>query len=176
DPPPEPDTTTAATDAATAPATVPNRWLVLVIVAVAQFVVVLDLTIVNVALPSIQQGLGFAPADLQWVINAYALAFGGFLLLGGRAADLLGRRRIFVAGLLLFAGASVLNGLATSPGILVAGRALQGLGGAMLSPAALSCPSSRPPSPTTTNAPRHSACGARSAPAAVRSACCSVAC
>jgi EmrB/QacA subfamily drug resistance transporter len=115
-----------------------NRWLVLVIACLAQFMVVLDNTIVNVALPSIQHGLDFSPANLQWVVNAYTLIFGGFLLLGGRAADLLGRRRLFVAGVILFAGASLLNGLAQSSTMLILGRGLQGLGGALVSPAALS--------------------------------------
>ncbi len=115
-----------------------NRWLVLVIACLAQFMVVLDNTIVNVALPSVQRGLDFSPANLQWVINAYTLIFGGFLLLGGRAADLLGRRRLFVAGVALFASASLLNGLAQSSTMLILGRGLQGLGGALVSPAALS--------------------------------------
>jgi EmrB/QacA subfamily drug resistance transporter len=115
-----------------------NRWLILVIACLAQFMVVLDNTIVNVALPSVQRGLHFSPADLQWVVNAYTLIFGGFLLLGGRAADLLGRRRLFVAGVTLFAAASLLNGLAQSSTMLILGRGLQGLGGALVSPAALS--------------------------------------
>src|SRR3954464_10415934 len=115
-----------------------NRWLILVIVCLAQFMVVLDATIVNIALPSIQHGLSFSDADLQWVINAYTLVFGGFLLLGGRAADLLGRKRLFVAGVALFSAASLFNGLAQSSSMLIAGRALQGLGGALVSPAALS--------------------------------------
>ncbi len=115
-----------------------NRWLVLVLVCVAQFMVVLDATITNVALPSIQHGLHFSPTSLQWVINAYTLVFGGFLLLGGRAADLLGRQRLFVAGVALFTVASLLNGFAPNAGTLVAGRALQGLGAALVSPAALS--------------------------------------
>jgi EmrB/QacA subfamily drug resistance transporter len=115
-----------------------NRWLVLVIVCLAQFMVVLDATVVNIALPSIQKGLHFSDADLQWVINAYTLVFGGFLLLGGRAADLLGRKRLFLAGVALFSAASLLNGLAQSSSMLIAGRALQGLGGALVSPAALS--------------------------------------
>ena len=115
-----------------------NPWLVLVIVGIAQFMVILDATIVNVALPSIQRGLHFSPTSLQWIVNAYTLAFGGFLMLGGRAADLLGRRRLFILGIVLFSAASLMNGLATSAGILVAGRALQGLGGALVSPAALS--------------------------------------
>jgi EmrB/QacA subfamily drug resistance transporter len=115
-----------------------NRWLVLVIACLAQFMVVLDITVVNVALPSIQRGLHFSPSELQWVVNAYTLIFGGFLLLGGRAADLLGRKRLFMAGIGLFAFASLLNGFAQSPAMLIGGRALQGLGGALVAPAALS--------------------------------------
>jgi EmrB/QacA subfamily drug resistance transporter len=115
-----------------------SPWLVLVIACLAQFMVVLDATIVNVALPSIQKGLNFSPSSLQWVVNAYTLVFGGFLLLGGRAADLLGRKRLFVAGVILFSSASLLNGLAQSSTMLIAGRALQGLGAALVSPAALS--------------------------------------
>jgi EmrB/QacA subfamily drug resistance transporter len=115
-----------------------NRWLILVIACLAQFMVVLDATVVNVALPSIQKGLHFSPSSLQWVVNAYTLIFGGFLLLGGRAGDLLGRKRLFVAGVALFSAASLLNGLAQSSGMLIVGRGLQGLGGALLSPAALS--------------------------------------
>src|SRR5689334_18503054 len=91
-----------------------NRWLVLVIVCLAQFMVVLDATVVNIALPSIQHGLNFSDANLQWVVNGYTLVFGGFLLLGGRAADLLGRKRLFLAGVTLFTLASLLNGLAQS--------------------------------------------------------------
>ena len=115
-----------------------NRWLILVIACLAQFMVVLDATVVNVALPSIQKGLHFSPTSLQWVVNAYTLVFGGFLLLGGRAGDLVGRKRLFLIGTALFAGASLLNGLAQSSGMLIFGRGLQGLGGALLSPAALS--------------------------------------
>jgi len=100
--------------------------------------VVLDATIVNVALPSIQRGLRFSPSSLQWVINMYTLIFGGFMLLGGRAGDLIGRKRVFGAGIVLFSGASLLNGLAQSSGMLIAGRGLQGLGGALLAPAVLS--------------------------------------
>ena len=122
--------------ARSAPST--NRWLVLVIACLAQFMVVLDVTIVNVALPSIQHGLHFSLSSLQWVVNGYTLIFGGFLLLGGRAADLLGRKRLFSAGVALFSFASLLNGFAQSPGMLIAGRALQGLGAALVSPAALS--------------------------------------
>src|SRR5258707_4267014 len=91
-----------------------NRWVVLVVVCLAQFMVVLDATIVNVALPSIQHGLHFSPANLQWVINAYTLVFGGFLLLGGRAADLGGRKRLFLVGIAGFTVASLVNGLAQS--------------------------------------------------------------
>jgi EmrB/QacA subfamily drug resistance transporter len=115
-----------------------SRWLILVIACLAQFMVVLDATIVNVALPSIQTGLHFSPANLAWVVNAYTLVFGGVLLLGGRAADLLGRKRLFMAGIALFSLASLLNGLAASSTMLIVGRGLQGLGGALLSPAALS--------------------------------------
>jgi EmrB/QacA subfamily drug resistance transporter len=115
-----------------------NRWLVLVIACLAQFMVVLDATVVNVALPSIQHGLHFSAANLQWVVNAYTLVFGGFLLLGGRASDLLGRKRLFIIGTVVFSAASLLNGVAQSSTMLVAGRGLQGLGGALLSPAALS--------------------------------------
>jgi EmrB/QacA subfamily drug resistance transporter len=114
-----------------------NPWITLVVVCVAQFMVVLDATIVNVALPSIQAGLHFSRVDLQWVVNGYTLLFGGFLLLGGRAADLLGRRRLFMVGITLFAVASALNALAQSSEVLIIGRALQGLGGALVSPAAL---------------------------------------
>ncbi len=115
-----------------------NPWLVLVIACLAQFMVVLDATVVNIALPSVQRGLHFSAANLQWVVNGYTLIFGGFLLLGGRAADLVGRKRLFVAGVVLFSAASLLNGFAQSSGMLIAGRALQGLGGALVSPAALS--------------------------------------
>ena len=115
-----------------------NRWLILVIACLAQFMVVLDATVVNVALPSIQRGLHFSSSSLPWVVNAYTLVFGGFLLLGGRAGDLLGRKRMFLLGTAVFAGASLLNGLAQSSEMLIVGRGLQGLGGALLSPAALS--------------------------------------
>src|SRR3954463_2506932 len=102
----------------------PNRWLVLVIVCVAQFMVILDATVVNVALPTIQKALDFSSADLQWIVNAYTLVFGGFLLLGGRASDLLGRQRLFIAGVVVFTVASAINGIADSSGVLIAGRAL----------------------------------------------------
>ena len=115
-----------------------RRWLALALISVVQFMVVLDIAIVNVALPSIKVDLGFSQENLQWVISAYALAFGGFLLLGGRAADLLGRRRVFVAGLVLFAAGSIVAGLAWSEASLIGARSLQGLGAAVISPAALS--------------------------------------
>src|SRR3954447_26192594 len=114
-----------------------RRWIALGLLCVAQFVVVLDASIVNVALPSIGRALDFSQSNLAWVVNAYVLTFGGFLLLGGRMADLLGRRRIFMAGLILFAFASLLGGLSNSEGQLIAARAVQGLGAALLSPAAL---------------------------------------
>src|SRR4051794_29576602 len=115
-----------------------RRWLALVLLSAAQFVVVLDASIVNVALPSIQRALDFSDSNLQWVVNAYTLTFGGFLLLGGRAADLFGRRRVFLGGLVLFSLASLAGGLAQSEGWLIAARAVQGLGAAIISPAALS--------------------------------------
>jgi EmrB/QacA subfamily drug resistance transporter len=115
-----------------------RRWIALILLCVAQFVVVLDASIVNVALPTIGTALEFTESNLPWVVNAYVLTFGGFLLLGGRMADLLGRRRVFIAGLILFALASLAGGLATNAGQLIAARAVQGLGAATLSPAALS--------------------------------------
>src|SRR3954464_5385610 len=115
-----------------------RRWLALVLLAAAQFVVVLDASIVNVALPSIGQALHFSQDDLSWAVNAYTLTFGGFLLLGGRMADLIGRRAMFMSGLVLSACASLAGGLAQSDVWLIAARAVQGLGAALLSPAALS--------------------------------------
>jgi EmrB/QacA subfamily drug resistance transporter len=112
-------------------------WLVLTLACVAQFMVVLDVSIVNVALPSIRNNLGFSASGLQWVLNAYTLTFAGFLLLGGRAADLFGRRRIFILGLVIFTGASLVGGFAQDQAMLIGARALQGLGGAVLSPATL---------------------------------------
>jgi EmrB/QacA subfamily drug resistance transporter len=116
----------------------PRRWLALALLAVAQFIVVLDASIMNIALPSIGTELEVSPESLSWIINGYVLTFGGFLLLGGRLADLLGRRRVFVAGLVLFAVASLAGGLASTSSQLIAARAVQGLGGALLAPAALS--------------------------------------
>src|SRR5947208_4644774 len=115
-----------------------KRWLALAVIVAAQFMVVLDVAIVNVALPSIKTDLHFNQENLQWVITAYSILFGGALLLGGRLADLLGRRRLFVVGLVIFTVSSLLDGLAWSEGSLIAFRSLQGLGAALLSPAALS--------------------------------------
>src|SRR5438477_628610 len=115
-----------------------RRWSALALIVTAQFMVILDVAIVNVALPSIKSDLNFSQTNLQWVVSAYAILFGGALLLGGRLADVLGRRRLFIAGLALFAASSLLCGLAWSEGSLIGFRALQGLGGALLAPAALS--------------------------------------
>src|ERR671914_1844097 len=115
-----------------------RKWIALALLSAVQFMVVLDIAIVNVALPSIQLDLGFSQENLQWVISAYALLFGGFLLLGGRAADLLGRRRLFVAGLVVFSVASLISGLAWSDESLIIARGFQGLGAAIITPAALS--------------------------------------
>ncbi len=116
-----------------------DRWSLLIVLAIAQFMVIIDATVVNVALPSIGRALRFAtPADLQWVVTAYVLVTGGLTLLGGRMADLLNRRRLFLTGLLLFTAASLGTGLAPSPPLLILSRAGQGLGAAMLTPAALS--------------------------------------
>src|SRR6266550_3836544 len=115
-----------------------RRWIALAVLVAAQFMVVLDVAIVNVALPSIRDDLHFSEQSLQWVITAYAIMFGGFLLLGGRMADLLGRRRLFLAGVGLFTVSSLLAGFAWSESSLIAFRAAQGLGGALLAPAALS--------------------------------------
>jgi EmrB/QacA subfamily drug resistance transporter len=115
-----------------------RRWIALALLCVAQFVVVLDASITNVALPTIGESLSIDQDSLSWVVTAYALTFGGFLLLGGRLADLLGRRRVFIGGLILFAIASLVGGFAESEGMLIAARAVQGLGAALLSPAALS--------------------------------------
>src|SRR3954467_1743024 len=115
-----------------------RKWFALALLCTVQFMVVLDIAVVNVALPSIQMDLGFSQENLQWVVSAYALLFGGFLLLGGRAADLLGRRRVFLVGIVVFTAASLLSGLAWSEGALIVARGLQGLGAAIISPAALS--------------------------------------
>src|SRR5690348_13404391 len=115
-----------------------RRWIGLAVIVSAQFMVVLDVAIVNVALPTIKTDLHFSQDSLQWVVTAYSILFGGVLLLGGRMADLLGRRRMFMTGLALFTVSSLLDGLAWSEGSLIVFRSLQGLGAAMLSPAALS--------------------------------------
>src|SRR5262249_58984992 len=112
----------------------PRRWKALAVLGVAYLMVVLDVSIVNVVLPSIQKDLHFSTENLQWVVSGYALTFGGFLLLGGRAGDLLGRRRLFMVGLGLFAVFSLLCGLSVSSGMLIAMRGLQGAAGAVLSP------------------------------------------
>ena len=132
--------TTAISDgpAAGAPLSTRRGLLILLLLCGAQFLVVLDATIVNVALPSIQRALHFTEQNLQWVASGYALTFAGFLLLGGRAADRLGRRRVFMAGVMLFIASSLAGGLATSSAMLIGARLVQGLGGAMMSPAALS--------------------------------------
>src|SRR5205823_2189263 len=115
----------------------PHLRATLILACLAQFMVILDVSVVNVALPSIRNHLGFTEAELQWVVNAYTVTFAGFLLLGGRAADLLGRRIVFVSGLVLFAVASLIGGLADSQGVLIGARAVQGLGGAVIAPASL---------------------------------------
>jgi EmrB/QacA subfamily drug resistance transporter len=128
----------AALPAPAEPAVDRGKWIALALLAAAQFVVILDASIVNVALPSIGRDLQFSQENLSWVVNAYTLVFGGFLLLGGRMADLVGRRRLFIGGLILFAVASLAGGLSQTEGQLIAARAVQGLGAALLSPAALS--------------------------------------
>src|ERR1700748_1094389 len=127
-----------ATEATSMPELDPLRWKSLAVVCAAFFMTVLDVSVVNVALPSIGRSLHFSESNLQWVITAYAITFGGFLLLGGRAADLLGRRRVFLTGVVIFTVASFLCGLAWSEGVLIASRAVQGFGAAIISPAALS--------------------------------------
>jgi EmrB/QacA subfamily drug resistance transporter len=116
----------------------PRRWKALAVLGIAYLMVVLDVAVVNVALPAIQTDLDFSPENLQWVVSAYALTFGGFLLLGGRIGDIIGRRKLFMIGLVMFAGFSLLCGFATSDGMLIAGRALQGAAGAILSPSVFS--------------------------------------
>jgi EmrB/QacA subfamily drug resistance transporter len=116
----------------------PRRWIALILLCATQFMLIIDVSIVNVALPTIERELDFTPSSLQWVASAYALTFGGFLLLGGRCADLLGRRKLFMVGLAVFTVASLACGFATTNNLLIAARAVQGLGGAMIAPAALS--------------------------------------
>src|SRR3954449_1864157 len=117
---------------------VPRRWIALVFIALAQLMVVLDATVVNIALPSAQKALHISDANRQWMITAYTLAFGGLLLFGGRVADYTGRKRAFIIGLLGFAGASALGGFAQNAGMLFSARALQGGFAALMAPAALS--------------------------------------
>src|SRR6266568_1987425 len=133
---------TVETGSKTSPGSAPRRvaaggprpGLALLLLASAQLMVVLDATIVNVALPHIQRALGFSGSGLEWVVNAYALTFGGLLLLGGRAGDRFGRRKMFIAGLLLFSAASLAGGFATSQAFLLTARAIQGAGGALVAP------------------------------------------
>ena len=133
----DPAPPTASTVAPAPPAL--HKGMALTVLAISQLMVVLDATIVNVALERIQVALSFtSQSDLQWIVTGYALTFGGFLLLGGKLADRLGRRRVFIAGAVLFAVASLLGGIAENQTLLIAARALQGLGGALMSPAALS--------------------------------------
>ena len=160
---------TAAAPSIPRPASGVDANAVLALIAVAQFMVILDATIVNVALPTIKVDVGFSEQSLSWVLNAYTLMFGGFLLLGGRAADRLGRRRLFVAGIALFSGASLICGLAQSEGMLLVARGAQGLGGAMVSPAALSIILTTSRRGRSETAPSRS--GARSRERAERSAC-----
>ena len=146
----------------------------LAVVCLAQFMVILDVSIVNVALPSIRDGLGFSTTGLQWVVNAYTLTFAGLLMLGGRSADLLGRRRVFLVGTAMFALSSLACALASSRGLLIGARGVQGIAGAITSPATLSIiTSTLPEGPSAIAAWR---CGARWAPSAPRRARCSAAC
>src|SRR6266487_2287418 len=115
-----------------------TRWLALYVLCLGSLMIVLDVTIVNVALPSIREDLGFSETSLAWVVNAYLLTYGGFLLLGGRLGDLFGHRRLFLSGITLFTLASLVCGLSNTQGLLVAARAVQGLGGAVASAVALS--------------------------------------
>jgi MFS family permease len=133
-----------------------RKWWTLVAVAIGLFMIMLDNTVVNVALPSIQRNLGIGISELEWVVNAYALTFGVLLLTGGKLADLLGRRAIFIAGLVIFTGASLWCGLATGSASLIAARTVQGVGAALMNPA--TCRSSPPPS-RHANAARRSASG-----------------
>ena len=135
----------------------PNRWAVLALLGVAQLMVVLDATIVNIALPSAQRALHFTADNRQWVITAYALAFGSLLLLGGKLGDLFGRKWTLIGGLVGFAGASAIGGMAQSFGMLVAARALQGAFGAILAPSALGCIAIRSKSWSRSSPPDHTA-------------------
>jgi EmrB/QacA subfamily drug resistance transporter len=130
-------TTSPAARSGTTARPASTAWMIMALACASQFMVILDASIVNVALPSIRRELGFTPAGLSWVVNGYLLTFAGFMLLGGRAADLFGHRRLLTAGLLLFSGSSLAAGLATTPEVLVAARVAQGMGAAMLAPATL---------------------------------------
>ena len=152
-----------------------RRWWILAILGLAQLMVVLDATIVNIALPSAQRDLGFSDESRQWIVTAYALAFGSLLLLGGRIGDLFGRKWVFIAGLAGFAIASAIGGAAQSFGMLVGARALQGVFGAMLAPAALSLLTTTFTNPST-SATRRSGSSARSPAPARPSACSWAAC
>jgi MFS family permease len=160
------ETGRAASPAATAGGGNRRLGLALLVIATAQLMVVLDATIVNVALPHIQRALGFSGSGLEWVVNAYAVTFGGLLLLGGRAGDILGRRRVFVFGLLLFSAASLLGGFATSEWWLLTARAVQGVGGAVIAPTALALITTNFPE----GAPRNRAFGVYAAMAGAGSA------
>ena len=151
----------------------PRRWWILGLVAIAQLMVVLDATVVTIALPSAQKALDFSDSGRQWIVTAYALAFGSLLLLGGRLGDRFGRKRTFVAGLIGFATVSAIGGAAQSFGMLVGARALQGAFGALLAPSALSLMTTT--FTIATNAGRRSGSTARSRAAAPLSACCSAA-
>ena len=157
-----------------APESERRRWLVLAVTVAAQFMVIVDVAVVNVALPAIKDDLHFSQDSLQWVITAYSILFGGMLLLGGRLADLLGRRRLFMTGVAVFTLGSLLSGLAWSEGALIVTRGLQGLGGALLAPAALR--SSSPPSARGVSATSPSASGAQPPASVAPSVCCSAAC
>jgi Major Facilitator Superfamily len=153
-----------------------DPWLVVVIVCVAQFMVVLDATIVNVARPSIQRGVRFSPSSLQWVINMYTLIFGGFILLGGRAGDLIGRKRVFGAGIVLFSGASLVNGLARSSSMLCSSPAGGCKDWGARCSRRRSSRSSQRPSATRRIARRRWRSGARSPPVAGPWGCCWAGC
>ena len=147
-----------------------RKWLALILLCAVQFMVVLDVAIVNVALPTIKNALDFSDANLQWVVSAYTLTFGGFLMLGSRIADLLGRKRLFIAGLVLFSAASLACGLSQSDTQLIVFRAIQGLGAAVISPAALAILTTT--FPRARSVTRHSPSGAPSPARAAPWACC----
>lgn len=152
----------------------PPTWLVVALACAGQFLVVLDVSVVNVALPSMRTDLGLSAPGLQWVVNAYAIAFAGFMLLGGRAGDLYGRKRMFLVGLALFTGASLGGGLAQAGWQLLVARAAQGLGAAVLAPSTLTILTSAVPRAPPARGPSRP--GRRSAPAAGRSAVWSAGC